>query len=97
MSLFVIGAGIGFSIAFIGGLIEYWITLRSGANRARHQPSCLLFTVGGLAIAGIVAMIASAVINGGIGEALIMGAGVLAGFYAGFIIAFGLWFILERK
>ena len=91
------GIVIGLSTALIGGLIEYWLTLRPGAKRSSGQPGCLLFVAGGLALAGIVAMIGSAILNGSVGEALYMGAGVLTGFYSGFIISFCLWFLLDRS
>jgi hypothetical protein len=97
-SLFLIGIGIGLSIAFIGGLVEYWISLRPAVTEEpRRLPSCLLFTTGGLAIAGIAAMIVSIIFNGGVWEALIMGGGVLIGFYAGFLLLFSLWLILNRQ
>lgn len=95
--LFLISFGFGLGVALIGGLIEYWTNLRPGAAKNfRQRPSCLIFVGGGLAVAGIIAMIASAILNGTIGGALIVGAGVLVGFYSGFIILFGLWFLLER-
>ena len=97
VALFLIGVGIGLAVAIIGGLVEYWTTLRPGAESVQHRSSCLPFVIGGLALAVIAAMIASALLNGGIGEALIMGAGVLTGFYTGFIVSFGLWFLLDRK
>ena len=97
-SLFLIGIGIGLSIAFIGGLVEYWLNLRPGvAQSESRRPGCLLYVAGGLAVAGIIAMIASAILNGGVGDALIVGAGVLTGFYSGFIGLFCLWFLLERN
>ena len=97
-SLFLIGIGIGLSTALIGGLAEYWITLRpAAAESSRKFPSCLLFVTGGLAITGFAAIIVSAILNGGVGEALIVGAGVLSGFYTGFFILFSLWILLDRQ
>ncbi len=65
-------------------------------ERIRRLPGCLLYVVGGLALAGIVSIVASLFSNGGIGPALILGAGVLGGFYVGFIFLFIIWFLLER-
>jgi len=57
----------------------------------------LLFVTGGLAITGFAAIIVSAILNGGVGEALIVGVGVLSGFYTGFFILFSLWILLDRQ
>lgn len=79
-------------------MVEYWISLRPGANESvRRLPSCLLFVAGGLAAAGIVAIFTSFVFSGSIFEALVIGAGVLTGFYTGFIVLFSLWFFLNRE
>jgi len=97
-SLFLIGIGIGLTVALIGGLVEYWLTLRpAAAEDSRQLPGCLPFVAGGLAIAGVAAMITSAVLNGGVGEGLIVFAGVLIGFYSGFLILFTLWFFFDRR
>jgi hypothetical protein len=47
-------------------------------------------------LAGIIATGASILFNGGIQPALIVGAGVLGGFYLGFALLFVLWFLVER-
>jgi hypothetical protein len=46
-------------------------------------------------MAGIVAIVASLLATGGIMPALVMGAGVMTGFYGGFILLVGLWFLLD--
>lgn len=97
LTLLIIGTGIGLGIALIGGVAEYWLSLRSDtADEPRKLPGCLLYVVGGLALAGLVSVIASFLFNGGIGPALILGAGVLGGFYVGFLLLFILWFLVER-
>ena len=55
------------------------------------MPGCLVYTVGGLIVAGVVAIIVSIITTGGPGPALLMGAGVLTGFYAGFILMVLIW------
>ncbi|MDX1414845.1 MAG: hypothetical protein R3293_11690 [Candidatus Promineifilaceae bacterium] len=97
LTLFLAGAGFGLGIALAGGLVEYWLSLRPGVERSFSQPGCLLFVTGGLALAGFIAIIASFVVDGGIGKALIVGAGVLSGFYTGFIISFSLWLFWGQK
>jgi hypothetical protein len=60
-------------------------------------PSCLLYVTTGLGLAGLVAIIASLWLTGGIRPALLMGAGVLAGFYAGFILLLGIWLYFDSR
>lgn len=96
-TLLLIGTGIGLGIAAIGGFVEYWTSLRSKGNEAQHRlPGCLFYVAGGLALAGIIAIVASFLFNGSIGPALIVGAGVLGGFYIGFVLLFILWLVVER-
>jgi hypothetical protein len=78
LTLLIIGTGIGLGIALIGGVAEYWLSLRSDtADEPRKLPGCLIFVIGFLTLAGIVSTVASFLINGAIGPALILGAGVL--------------------
>ena len=55
-----------------------------------------MYVAGGLALAGIVALVASFLLSGGILPALILGAGVLGGFYVGFSCLFVVWTFLNR-
>jgi hypothetical protein len=97
ISLFLIGTAIGLGTALIGGLIDYWVNLRPDRpDRSDRLPSCLFFIAGGLVIGGLAAIIGSFLLNGGISNALIMGAGVLIGFYTGFILLFGIWLWMNR-
>lgn len=97
ISLFLIGLAIGLMAAIIGGLIDYYLNLRHKMpERTTSLPGCLFYMAGGLGVTGLVAMAASLLLNGGIMEALVLGAGVLTGFYFGFILLFGLWLLLNR-
>jgi hypothetical protein len=92
----IIGAGIGLGIAVLGALVEYRLSLRSNAAaKTHHLPSCLLFVIGGLILASIASIVTSLILNVSIGPALILGAGMLGGFYIGFVLLFILWFYLE--
>lgn len=95
LNLFLIGLAIGITVALVGGLIEYALHLRRRRGPRFAVPGCLVYTIGGLILAGIVAMVASLVLTGGIGPALYMGLGVMAGFYGGFILLVSLWLLLE--
>ncbi len=97
LTLFLIGSGIGLGVAAIGGIAEYWVSLRGGDDeRQRRLPGCLFYVIGGLAVAGVIGMVTSFLLGKGIMPALILGAGVLGGFYIGFILLFILWFLVNR-
>ena len=44
---------------------------------------------------GLIALITSLVLTGSLGPALVIGGGVLLGFYAGFIVLVVLWFVRD--
>ncbi len=98
LTLLLIGAGAGLTVALIGGLVEYWVSMRANGSAVQHRlPGCLFYVSGGLALAGIIAIAASVLFNRGIEPALVIGAGVLGGFYLGFAFLFALWFLVERQ
>lgn len=95
LRFFLIGLLIGIVVAVAGGLVEYVLHLRRKREPRFGVPGCLVYTVGGLIVAGIVALVASFVLTGGIGPGLRMGLGVMAGFYGGFILLVSIWLLLE--
>lgn len=95
LTLFLIGVALGVAIAIVGGLVEYVLHLRRNREPRFGVPGCLVYVVGGLIVAGVLAIIASFLLTGGIGAALMMGLGVMAGFYGGFILLVSLWLLLE--
>lgn len=95
--LFGIGLAVGVVVALVGGLLEYILHLRRNRTPRFGVPGCLVYVAGGLILAGVVALIASIVLTGRIGPALIMGAGVLCGFYGGFVVLVLLWYTLWER
>jgi hypothetical protein len=95
LSLFLVGLAIGVAVALVGGLVEYALHLRRGRGPRPGVPGCLVYAIGGLILAGVVAVIASLILTGSIGPALIIGLGVMAGFYGGFIFLVTIWLLLE--
>ncbi len=96
LTLFLIGLAIGVGTAAVGGAVDFIQHLRRQRVPSFGLPPCLVYTIGGLILAGVVAVITSLVTTGSVGPALIMGGGVLVGFYGGFIILVGLWFAREN-
>ncbi len=95
LTFFLIGLAIGGGSALLGGLAEYVLHLRRNGRPRPEVPSCLLYAAGGLVLAGVMALVVSLLATGGLTPALIMGAGVMTGFYSGFILLVGIYFLIE--
>lgn len=95
LTLYLIGLIIGAGIALAGGLAEYLLHLRRDGEPRFGMPGCIVYVIGGLILGGIAAVIVSLMFTGSIGPALIMGVGVMTGFYGGFSLLVGLWFLIE--
>lgn len=95
LGLYLIGLAIGVGVALVGGLVEYILHLRHDGEPRFGVPGCVVYVVGGLVLGGIVAIIVSLVYAGSIRPALVIGMGVLTGFYGGFAFLIALWFLLE--
>jgi hypothetical protein len=97
ITLVLAGAITGLVVAAVGAAVDYRLHLRPAAPSRPRMPACLLYVATGLGLAGIVAMIASFRLTGGIRSALLMGAGVLAGFYIGFFLLLGVWLYFDSR
>lgn len=98
LTLLLSGAILGLTVAAIGAAVDYRRNLsRIAQLRQRHTPGCLIYVTAGLGLAGIVALFASFLLTGGLRPALIIGAGVLGGFYTGFILLLALWLYLDAR
>jgi hypothetical protein len=95
LNLFLIGLAIGGAVALAGGLVEYVLHLRRNREPRFGVPGCLVYVIGGLILAGLVAVVASLILTSRVGPALVMGLGVMAGFYGGFILLVSVWLLLE--
>lgn len=95
LRFFLIGLLIGIVVAVAGGLVEYVLHLRRKREPRFGVPGCLVYMVGGLIVAGVIASIVSLLTTGRLAPALIMGAGVLVGFYTGFMILVGVWLLRD--
>jgi purine-cytosine permease-like protein len=96
-SILIIGLGIGFAIALIGGLIDYLLSKRKyNSQQTNHLPGCMLYVAGFLGFLGIISIIVSFIMSGSIGPALVLGAGVLGGFYSGFALLIMGYLLVKR-
>ena len=95
LTLFLIGLAIGIATAVLGGVVDFALHLRRRREANPGVPGCLVYTIGGLILAGLVALITSLVLTGSLGPGLVIGGGVLLGFYAGFIVLVVLWFVRD--
>lgn len=97
ISLPYIGFGIGISIAVIGGAIDYLLSKRrTNSLRTNNLPGCMLYIAGALGLTGLMAVIVSIIMIGRIGPAIVLGAGVLSGFYVGFALLMILYLVAQR-
>lgn len=97
LSLFLIGLAGGVFVALVGGSVEYLLHLRRNRAPFTGAPGCLLFTIGGLVLAGIAAVVTSLLVTGGVWPALILGLGVMTGFYGAFMLLVGLWILWDSR
>ncbi|MFL7837975.1 MAG: hypothetical protein ACK2T4_02135 [Candidatus Promineifilaceae bacterium] len=96
-SLLFIGLAIGFGIAGIGGLVDYLLSRRrNNQENANNLPGCMLYFGGILGFLGVIAMIISLVTSHSLSPALLLGAGVLGGFYSGFALLIIGYLLVKR-
>ena len=95
--LFFIGIGIGIAIALIGGAVDYWLSrTHRNPRRTNHLPGCIMYVAGVLGFAGLLAIIISLILIGSVIPAIVLGAGVLLGFYSGFALLLLLYLVARR-
>jgi len=95
-NILLLGAGIGFISAVLGGIIEYQI----GSKRREGEgglPSCMLLVTGGLGFIGILVTGISWLVGREWGLPLVAGIGVGIGFFLGFIILLAIWILLFSR
>lgn len=96
-SLFINGLIIGLVIAIIGGAVDYLLGSRvNNLQQTRQLPGCILYIAGTLGFVGLIALFISLILEGSIGTAVILGAGILGGFYAGFAALMLIYLLVNR-
>ena len=85
---FIMGGGIGLMCAVFGAFVDYLLMRKRNREQDNYLPSCFLLMTGGLGIAGLVAIGIAFLFRGTIWPAIILGAGVLMGFFFGFAVIF---------
>ncbi len=94
---FLTGAGLGMSTAVIGALVD-WLRMRRlpDPNNGR-LPGCLLLAAGALGVLGVFMIIAAWLLTGSPHIAFHAGAGVITGFFLGFVFLSALWLLREYR
>lgn len=96
-SLLFIGFGIGIAIAIIGGIIDYLLSNRErNPQKTNRLPGCMLYVAGILGFLGVISIIVSLIMSRSIGPAVVLGAGVLGGFYSGFSLMIIGYLVVKR-
>ena len=78
-------------MAFLGASADFVLYLRKDQPRPEGKPIIMISIALILAIMGALAMIVLLLLTGKMGPSLIMGFGVMTGFYSGFILLTILW------
>ena len=96
--LFLVGTLIGVAVATIGALVDYWLSFRPSRRTARalRLPGCFVYVLGGLGLAGVLSGLVSLMSTGGIAAAMLMGLGVITGFYCTFLGLSAFWLLLQE-
>ena len=90
MTPVLMGIGFGFAASVIGAVLQYWFSVRKGIKSRNRLPGLILIVSGLLGLTGLLAIIIS-LFFGWTTQAILIGAGVLIGFFAGFLIMVLAW------
>ncbi len=88
LTFFLIGGGIGLISAIVGAILDYFVIQRRGEPERSELPGCMFIASGSLGFAGMVALLLALLFAGTIRVAVVMGLGVLSGFFLGFVALF---------
>ena len=97
LTFFLIGGGIGLASAIVGAVLDYFVNQRRDKPAENGPPGCMFIASGSLGVAGLCAIVVSLVLTGKIGAALVVGLGVLSGFFVGFATLFIVAVLLFSK
>lgn len=97
MKIFLAGLAMGLALAVAGACMDYFLYLRDDRARSGRKPALLIWMALLLAVMGAVAILSSLAVAGRVSPALVMGLGVLSGFYGGFIVLLLLWLARTRR
>jgi hypothetical protein len=92
----LIGGAVGFASAFIGALVQFRINGSQNASRSR-LPGCAFLVSGALGLVGLLVVAGSLLITGRAQLAVISGAGVLVGYFAGYAALIITWLVLSKR
>jgi hypothetical protein len=79
-----------------GRLFFIGIGTQRNPRRSNHLPGCIMYVAGALGLVGLLAIIISLILIGSVLPAIILGAGVLLGFYSGFALLLLLYLVARQ-
>ncbi|MBK8987521.1 MAG: hypothetical protein IPM39_15830 [Chloroflexi bacterium] len=88
LTYFLVGGGIGLISAVVGAFVDYFVGRRRRNDEEDHPPGCMLVITGILGVIGLAAMAVSLLFGGMVRIAVVIGLGVLSGFFVGFAVLF---------
>ena len=88
LTFFLIGGAIGLISAGIGAVFDYFVNQRRSLYAENGLPGCMFIVAGSLGLAGVAATAVSLLFTHSIQAAVVMGLGVLTGFFIGFATLF---------
>ena len=88
LTLFLIGGAIGLISAVVGAVFDYFVNQQRSLYAENGLPGCMFIVAGSLGLAGVVATAVSLLLTHSVQTAVVIGLGVLTGFFIGFATLF---------
>ena len=93
----MIGGGCGLFCALLGAFVDYVLMRRREEDSDENLPGCMVIMVGMLGLVGLSVIAISFLLSGTVLPAIVVGAGVLVGFFCGFLVLFSIGVFLSSR
>ena len=93
----MIGGGCGLFCAFLGAFVDYVLMRKREEDADGNLPGCMMIMVGMLGLAGVSVIGISFLLSGTVLPAIVVVAGVLVGFFSGFLVLFSVGVFLSSR
>ncbi len=95
MPPFWMGFMVGVTSAVIGSIVE-WRLLRRQTKDVERVPGCMMLMAGGLGFVGALSILIGLIVRS-LPLVLLLGLGVITGFWLGFILMAIIWYLFVRQ